>query len=159
MTVVAEWVILEFPEVGLYGIGSASSVTTLFRAYVTKLALGETFLGQLLFSNNFILGAHLRRRSTSLSPENLSFSSKDSLNSNNRSSYWKLELANAELENFQMDPQKLKEIKMLRRASRASNTEHLMRQNSQNQSFTSDELQKTSTRELLRGDSHSKSGF
>ena len=58
-----------------------------------------------------------------------------------------------------MDPQKLKEIKMLRRASRASNTEHLMRQNSQNQSFTSDELQKTSTRELISGDSHSKSGF
>ena len=57
-----------------------------------------------------------------------------------------------------MDPQKIKEIKMLRRASRASNTEHLKRQNSQNQSITSDDLQKTSTRELL-GDSHSKLGF
>merc|ERR1712137_1384697 len=96
-------------------------------------------------------GAQLRRRSSSLSP---SFSSKDSLNSSNRS-HWKLELANAELENFQMDPQKLKEIKMLRRASRASNTEHLKRQHSQNHSLDSDELQKTSTRELL-GDSHSK---
>ena len=47
---------------------------------------------------------------------------------------------------------------MLRRASRASNTEHLKRQYSHNQSLTSDELQKTSTRELL-GDSHSKLGF
>ena len=73
-------------------------------------------------------------------------------------SHWKIEHANAELENFQMDPQKIKEIKMLRRASRASNTEHLKRQNSQNQSITSDDLQKTSTRELL-GDSHSKLGF
>ena len=140
----------------MYVVGKASQR---FAEPMSQSLRFETFLGQLLFPNNVILGAHLRRRSTSLSPENLSFSSKDSLNSNNRSSYWKLELANAELENFQMDPQKLKEIKMLRRASRASNTEHLMRQNSQNQSFTSDELQKTSTRELLRGDSHSKSGF
>ena len=107
----------------------------------------------------------MRRRSSSLSPSAPSFSSKDSLNSSIRSaclhsnrSHWKIELANAELENFQMDPQKINEIKMLRRASRASNTEHLKRQYSHNQSLTSDELQKTSTRELL-GDSHSKLGF
>jgi hypothetical protein len=107
-------------------------------------------------------GANVRRRSSSLSPSAPSFSSKDSLNSSIRSaclhsnrSHWKIELANAELENFQMDPQKINEIKMLRRASRASNTEHLKRQYSHNQSLTSDELQKTSTRELL-GDSHSK---
>ena len=111
------------------------------------------------------LGANVRRRSSSLSPSSPSFSSRDSLNSSIRSaclpsnrSHWKIELANAELENFQMDPQKINEIKMLRRASRASNTEHLKRQHSHSQSLTSDELQKTSTRELL-GDSHSKLGF
>ena len=109
------------------------------------------------------IGANVRRRSSSLGPS--APSSKDSLNSSIRSaclhsnrSHWKIELANAELENFQMDPQKINEIKMLRRASRASNTEHLKRQHSHNQSLTSDELQKTSTRELL-GDSHSKLGF
>ena len=41
-----------------------------------------------------------------------------------RKSFRKLVFANADLEDFQMDPEKLKEIEHQRRASRASNTEN-----------------------------------